>query len=368
MNAFSTLTLVRTRTILAVGLTDNFYELVYGNELGKDHVEPVFFDHSFKAFKYLEDLIEEGNTEALPYAILCDHSFLQEDDFLFLENLRNRPDLRNIPFISITDADVEIDAKACLKKGLDDCYTRPVEWTDLRKRIEFLSKHKADILNEVEFTENFNYKIPVSKRIFDILFASAVLLVLSPVLLLIALVIKMGSKGPIIYKSKRIGTGYQQFDFLKFRSMVVDADAQLKNLAHLNSYNDDKEEEGDKKAASFIKLTNDPRITKIGKFIRKTSFDELPQLINVLKGEMSIVGNRPLPLYEAEQMTRDDWAKRFLAPAGLTGLWQVNPKGKDNLTVEERIGLDIKYAESYSFWLDIKIISRTLPAMIQKES
>lgn len=362
MNAFSTLTFVKTRKIIAVGLKDNFYELVYGNELDKDQVEPVFFDHAFKAYNWLEKSVAKNSGEELPYAILCDHRFLEEDHFLLLNNIRKHPELRLIPFISITDADVKIDASTCLKRGLDDCYTRPVDWTDLRRRLEFLNTHKSAILNEEESTESFEYQVPTSKRIFDILFASAALLVLSPVLLLIALMIKIGSKGPIIYKSKRIGTGYQQFDFLKFRSMVVDADAKLAQLAHLNQY--DPAGEG---KASFVKLTNDPRITSIGKFIRKTSLDELPQLFNVLRGEMSIVGNRPLPLYEAEQMTRDDWAKRFLAPAGLTGLWQVNPKGKDNLTVEERIGLDIEYAETYSLWLDIKIISRTLPAMLQKE-
>ncbi|MEO0778360.1 MAG: sugar transferase, partial [Bacteroidota bacterium] len=240
--------------------------------------------------------------------------------------------------------------------------TRPVDWADLHRRLEFLNHHKEAILAEDSANEGLDVRIPLGKRIFDIFFASTAILILSPVLLLIALLIKLGSKGPIIYKSKRIGTGYQQFDFLKFRSMVVDADAKLGQLKHLNHYADTSGK------ASFFKLNNDPRITKVGKFIRKTSLDELPQLFNVLRGEMSIVGNRPLPLYEAEQMTRDDWAKRFLAPAGLTGLWQVNPKGKDNLTVEERIDLDIEYAESHNLWLDIKIISRTLPAMIQKES
>ena len=92
----------------------------------------------------------------------------------------------------------------------------------------------------------------------------------------------------------------------------------------------------------------------------------MPQLFNVLRGEMSIVGNRPLPLYEAEQVTKDEWARRFLCPAGLTGLWQVSPNGKDTMSVEERIGLDIEYAKEFSFLMDAKIISRTLPAMIQR--
>ena len=113
---------------------------------------------------------------------------------------------------------------------------------------------------------------------------------------------------------------------------------------------------------TFIKIVNDPRVTRVGKIIRNTSIDELPQLINVIKGDMSIVGNRPLPLYEAELLTQDDLSKRFLAPAGITGLWQVELRGKGgDMSQKERMQLDNKYADlfidnNYSFWYDIKII------------
>ena len=118
-----------------------------------------------------------------------------------------------------------------------------------------------------------------------------------------------------------------------------------------------------------MKLENDPRITKVGHFIRKYSIDELPQLFNILKGDMSIVGNRPLPLYEAELLTKDDYIDRFMAPAGLTGLWQVEKRGDaGKLSAEERKQLDIKYAQNYSFWMDIKIILKTITAFIQKEN
>ena len=119
----------------------------------------------------------------------------------------------------------------------------------------------------------------------------------------------------------------------------------------------------------FVKLENDPRITKIGRIIRKYSIDELPQLINILKGDMSIVGNRPLPLYEAELLTSDEHIDRFMGPAGLTGLWQVEKRGEaGKLSAEERKQLDIKYAKTFSFWLDIKIILKTVTAFIQKEN
>lgn len=119
---------------------------------------------------------------------------------------------------------------------------------------------------------------------------------------------------------------------------------------------------------TFVKFKDDPRVTKVGQFIRKTSIDELPQLINVLKGDMSIVGNRPLPLYEAEQLTSDDWGERFLAPAGITGLWQVEKRGKGEMSEEERKALDNEYAKNFSLWNDIKLILKTVPALLQKEN
>jgi lipopolysaccharide/colanic/teichoic acid biosynthesis glycosyltransferase len=198
------------------------------------------------------------------------------------------------------------------------------------------------------------------KRSFDFTIALMAILALSPVFILVALIIKLESRGPVIYKSKRAGSGYKIFDFYKFRSMRQDADKMLKELANQNQYNNASE-------AVFYKFKNDPRVTRFGRFIRKTSIDELPQLFNVLKGDMSLIGNRPLPLYEAEKLTQDQMAWRFIAPAGLTGLWQITKRGKENMTPEERIQLDIEYAMKNSFWLDVKVLCMTLPAIIQKE-
>ena len=120
---------------------------------------------------------------------------------------------------------------------------------------------------------------------------------------------------------------------------------------------------------AFVKIENDPRITKVGRFIRKYSIDELPQLFNILKGDMSVVGNRPLPLYEAEKLTGDACIDRFMAPAGLTGLWQVEKRGDSGaMSAEERKQLDIQYGQTYNFALDMKIIFKTLTAFIQKEN
>jgi lipopolysaccharide/colanic/teichoic acid biosynthesis glycosyltransferase len=120
--------------------------------------------------------------------------------------------------------------------------------------------------------------------------------------------------------------------------------------------------------SSFVKIMNDPRITRIGKIIRNTSIDELPQLFNVLIGDMSIVGNRPLPLYEAEKLTTDNSVARFLSPAGITGLWQVTDRGKTDVDPENRVRLDIEYADNHNLFLDFKILLKTLPAAVQQEN
>ena len=255
-------------------------------------------------------------------------------------------------------------------------------------------------------SKKFRYQAPWGKRFFDILVSGSVLLIFFPVYAIIALLVRLESKGPIFYISKRVGVGFQIFDFYKFRTMVPDADKKLKSLDHLNQYTKDTVNATDEfsfcdecKASNkvceqilhddrglpvceklflkkkkevggtFFKLNNDPRITKLGKFLRNSSLDEIPQLFNVLKGDMSIVGNRPLPLYEAEKLTSDMFAKRFLAPAGLTGLWQITKRGKGGpMSEEDRIKLDNVYADHYGFLFDIKIILKTIPAVFQKDN
>ena len=151
------------------------------------------------------------------------------------------------------------------------------------------------------------------------------------------------------------------FNFYKFRTMVAEANDKITDFSHLNLYNPLKEN-----GPVFIKIDNDPRITRIGAFLRKCSLDELPQLWNVFKGDMSLVGNRPLPLYEAATLTTDQWAKRFMAPAGMTGLWQIKKKNKNKMTAEERISLDINYADNSSFFFDLWIMANTPSAVIQR--
>jgi lipopolysaccharide/colanic/teichoic acid biosynthesis glycosyltransferase len=201
----------------------------------------------------------------------------------------------------------------------------------------------------------------LAKRVTDIFVSLTLLILLLPFLLLISLIIKLESKGPVFYISKRAGAGYRVFNFYKFRSMRAGAENELKGLSHINQYS----EKPDK--SIFFKIKNDPRVTPFGAFLRKTSLDEIPQLVNVLIGDMSLVGNRPLPLYEAAQLTNNKIAWRFLAPAGITGLWQITKRGREEMSTEERIALDMEYAMKCSFLLDVKILFSTLPALLQKE-
>ncbi len=256
-----------------------------------------------------------------------------------------------------------------------------------------------------EFETFEEFRIPTGKRIFDIVFAVLSLVVLSPFMLITVLLIKISSKGPVIFISQRVGTGYDIFNFYKFRSMFRGSDKKLSELSELNQYLINKHNKGENpeedtcpeceklgypcspmlyidgnqicenlylhkkrlhsKSATFFKIKNDPRVTRVGRFIRRTNIDELPQLFNVLKGDMSIVGNRPLPLYEAEMLTTDQWALRFLAPAGITGLWQIQATKIKYLSEEERKNLDNKYAINASFWNDVLIILRTIPVVLR---
>lgn len=272
----------------------------------------------------------------------------------------------SIPLV-VSTADCTEDIKYdILKHGADDCLQGEINWSELACWIKFLRESKlmlrADASSSQPVETENNFEISPLKRLFDILVSAAALIFLSPIMLVIAVVIKLDSKGPIFYISKRAGSGYKVFNFLKFRTMKTGSDADLAKLQHLNQYTN-----GSETAKSvFVKLSNDPRVTRVGKFLRNTSLDELPQLINVLKGDMSIVGNRPLPLYEAQQLTKDQCAMRFMAAAGITGLWQVTKRGKKEISDEERIALDVEYARSNSFQNDIVLIVKTLPALTQE--
>ncbi len=188
------------------------------------------------------------------------------------------------------------------------------------------------------------------KRMMDILVASIMLVLASPIMLLTALAVKFTSEGPVFFKQERSGRQGRRFMMYKFRSMVVDAEKRKKELAHLNEM-----------SGPVFKIRRDPRITRVGQIIRKTSIDELPQLFNIIKGDMSLVGPRPPLPSEVEQYK--PWQRRRLSvKPGLTGLWQVS--GRNNVDFEEWMAMDLRYIDDWSLWLDMKIILRTVPAVL----
>ncbi len=198
------------------------------------------------------------------------------------------------------------------------------------------------------------------KRLVDIMGAIAILIIFSPLWVLIALLIKISSKGPLIYRSLRVKKNFQLFYCYKFRTMYQDADKRLENL--LNASNTLKKEWD-----RYQKLKNDPRVTSIGKFLRKTSLDELPQLINVIKGEMSLVGPRPYAVFGPKEMYKNELYSLYgkeietilsLKP-GLTGLWQIS--GRNQLPLEKRIELDLEYVKKNNLRLDLLILAKTIP-------
>jgi lipopolysaccharide/colanic/teichoic acid biosynthesis glycosyltransferase len=352
-----------TREILFVGFDRQFSAHILHYPFENDAYSAFQTQDPLQAFSWLNERVDSLETYQLPFAVFFHLDWLERNRFRLIQHLKMHPDLSNVPFIALSESDKIVKIAELLQHGIDDCYQIPVAWDRLEQRLEFLNQYKSALLERsANFKpEAFGLRQAPGKRLFDILAASFGLMMTAPVWLLIAAAIKLESKGPIFYKSKRAGMGYKVFDFIKFRSMYSDAERRLNELKNRNQYDGNSE-------AVFIKLSEDPRVTKVGKFIRKYSLDELPQLLNILRGDMSLVGNRPLPLYEAVQLTREEWCARFLAPAGLTGLWQVTKRGKSEMSTEERIALDIEYSKNYNVWSDMVIIFKTFSAFIQHEN
>lgn len=388
--------------------------------------------------KYIPGRLVQYTKNYKDAAAACSTHVRNEHFIVFYEQTVQAEDITAITYLKKRNKSVYIillthnltmdDRKVYQKCGINDTIDANASITDLNKKITFIADREVQMFDDAAPRYRMlKFKIPVWKRLFDIVFSALAIILLSPVFLLTAIAIRLESKGPVIFKSKRVGTNYTIFNFLKFRSMYVDAEERLKEVAKEagNQYLEKKDDEPEQKEedhtitaplgaeaemmmmdmgmesdmmisddevmlvgddyvvaesdyakekqeeieSAFVKIENDPRITKVGKFIRKYSIDELPQLFNILKGDMSIVGNRPLPLYEAEKLTADKSIDRFMAPAGLTGLWQVEERGKGGMmSAEERKQLDIEYGRNYNFKMDMQIIFRTLTAFVQKNN
>jgi len=385
--------------------------------------------------KYIPGRLVQFTTNYKDAAAACAPHVRNEHVIMFYEQGVQTEDITAITYIKKKNKNVYIilltteltldDRKKYQACGINDTIDLRSSITELNKKIQFISDREMMLFDDAPSKHRIlRFKIPLWKRLFDIIFSFLGIIILSPVFIITAIAIRLESKGPVIFKSKRVGTNYTVFNFLKFRSMYADAEQRLKEVAKEagNQYAEKPEEDKEQQTVitaplgdeaemmmmdmgmesgmmisddevmlvgddyvvaesdfnkekeeevnnAFVKIENDPRVTKVGKFIRKYSIDELPQLFNILKGDMSIVGNRPLPLYEAEKLTIDSSIDRFMAPAGLTGLWQVEERGKGGMmSAEERKQLDIIYGQTYCFTLDMKIIFRTLTAFIQKEN
>jgi len=385
-------------------------------------------DNPFSASQWISD-------NGLPDAVICERKIPGSNGFGFYDFWIEQFDPKGlIPFILLDDEKNKETIAKAIQKRIDDVYVKPTPIETLISRIIILKRVKP--LTGITFEQNASvftpYKTPFFKRTFDIISASIGLILLSPILILFVIAIRLESRGKVYYISKRVGSGYKVMDFYKLRSMYTNADQRLKELAHLNQYHKDTKPtesvfvdnhssyapnkpsgntligddsnvleadhiraKKEKQETAFVKFENDPRITKVGHIIRKLSIDELPQLINVIKGDMSIVGNRPLPVYEAETLTiggalvrsnsmekanevekkeRLDNPKRFLAPPGITGLWQVELRGKGgDMSEEQRKQLDIDYSDhfedgKYRFGYDLWLVLRTFKALFQKDT
>ncbi len=191
-----------------------------------------------------------------------------------------------------------------------------------------------------------------AKRVLDVVLSATILILLLPILVTVAIMIKLSSPGPILFRQDRVGLNKRRFRIYKFRTMVVDAEKMMPELESRNEV-----------SGPVFKIKNDPRITPVGRFLRRTSIDELPQLLNVLRGEMSLVGPRPLPLRDYEGFSEDWQRRRFSVKPGITCLWQVN--GRSEISFDQWMLLDLQYLDEWSLWLDLKILARTVPAVVR---
>jgi len=274
-------------------------------------------------------------------------------DFGPLETLDRRFDEHNIDEVLIADPEFPQEEAVDL---VDRCHRQGI-------RVRVAPSTMEILMDRVEFVPGqtlplFELKPPVFegidfalKRTFDLVMASLILLFLAPFFGLLALLVKTTSRGPVFYRSIRPGLGEMPFACFKFRTMYEDADARQAEL-----------EERNEAGGAIFKIRNDPRVTPVGRFLRRFSLDELPQLFNVLRGDMSLVGPRPLPERDYEHL--EDWhRKRYLVLPGMTGLWQVS--GRSELDFDELVRLDFLYLERWSVFLDLAILLRTVPAVFR---
>lgn len=324
------------------------HQLVYIGHLAAQSLSDQFvpdqeliqLQTAFRAHYYLSQLADT-HEDQWPEAILCDLELPDGSAFELFDRIRRMPHLSTIPFFAIAptiDKNIGIQA---LQHGLDDVYGPSLQRDHLETRIHFLHMyHRSLKISDKADIPATDFTPSEPKRMLDVWMALLGLMLLGPLMLLIALLIKLTSRGPVLDITQCAGTGYQVFPLYKFRTTLCDV----------------SEDQAEKHRSP------------LGKWLARYNLDELPQLINILKGDMSLVGNRPLPLEEAEQLTTDQWSKRFLAPAGVTGLWQIARRTQKHLSDADRRQMDIEYADDASFWNDIRIIIKTIVILLRRST
>lgn len=309
-----------------------------------------------------------------------------------------------IPFIILLNEIKNSDRMLAMQKGIAEIFSKPINKYALMVRVPYLIENYN--CKNISHAASFSYKLPRTKRIFDVLFAGFVMIILSPIFLIIAILLKIESKGAIFYFTLRAGSGYNVFKFYKFRTMYDGTTNKSKNDHHLNKFvfenlntdtaggivkelckdcalagticlnplYDDRAINCEKlyfqrrinnSQSALVKIRINSEVSKVSRFICSMSLDKLPQLWNAFIGDLSIVGNRPLPLHEAEKITTDKYARRFIAPSGLTGVWRVEKKVI--MTEDERLDFDNNYPITNSFVNDIRIIIKTFPALFRTQ-
>ena len=304
---------------------------------------------------------KEDCTGAIQNFLTCLHGSTRETD------IRGWVD-RDVIGLILPDTD-EKGAKRCIEKvknGNGSCSVITKTYPDYLFQ-ELLAKDEKSPdhfpLDLDEPVRPLRFQM-VGKRIIDIIGSVCGLLILSPILFVTAVAVKMTSHGPVIFKQSRLGRKGERFPFYKFRSMYVNGDDRIHReyVANLIQGNLDKINKGDKETPLY-KMNDDPRITPVGKIIRKTSIDEFPQFLNVLKGEMSLVGPRPPIPYEVEKY--EPWHLRRILEVkpGITGLWQVD--GRSKTSFDDMVRMDLRYVKNWSLWLDVKILVKTVKAVLK---
>ncbi len=355
------------RTILFIGSVLILFLLSVWRVLKRWFVE-YLVRHGYNNFNVL--IIGAGKVGTALYNEIKKRPGLGINVVGFLDDFKDITELKDMPPILGKSSDfVRLARREFINKVFITTYNTHIDFLkllEIAKRLgiavrvvphgfELISgdffKYNIGVIPILEYSQAQEFQKQAGKRVFDFIVALILLIILSPLFIVIAVVIKTTSAGPVFYLSRRYGRGGRKFYMYKFRSMVKDADKVLEQ------YLDQNEADG-----PIFKIKNDPRVTKIGRVLRKYSLDELPQLFNVIKGDMSLVGPRPLPI---EQIHKEDLRqlKRLEVRPGITGLWQI--RGRSDISFSRLVRWDIWYINNWSFWLDINILFQTIPAVIK---